>query len=90
MLPRRSTEPLVQRLIPLNLDVGLADLLEDDVEGLLGAGEGRGEGNVKVVVAIRLERLGPRQSLVLALVWAFVSIVGIYARSDRSASGLSS
>lgn len=43
---------LVERLVLVDRDVLLVDLVEDDVERGLGAREGRGEGDVKLVAAL--------------------------------------
>lgn len=57
---------LVESLVLGDLEVSLADLLEDDVEGLVSSREGRGEADVELGVAVLLESLSTLKSLLLA------------------------
>jgi hypothetical protein len=65
---------LVQRLVVDRLEIGLADAVEDDLAGLFGALQDRGEGDVEGDAVI-LQRPG-----------ALLGFLGCRARSGRDPS----
>ena len=58
-----SVVSLVESLILDDLKGGLVNLLEDNVESVVGSGEDGGVGDVKVGEALGLESLGTSESL---------------------------
>lgn len=57
---------LVESLVSFDGQVSLTDLLEDDVERLVGSGQSGGVANVELGVAVLLQSLGTLKSLLLA------------------------